>query len=852
MPTEEELRALFPEGVPNYTGIGVASNQAEIAAAEREAEAVQAHNATIRNQGTTYATTMGPESVMARNERDFMYGRDPAQAESLRQQALLAGQEGRTTNNMFAQQAIDYALPAAAAGAQQALDAGQYGRDAASGIQARGDNVAGYAQQRATALAETGAGVSALGGQYAAGLQGAGAGAAATGASLGNAATQQGQQISSGLTSAAGQAASAGSSGMRDLARAGTGAAQVATQLGQGVAQAGLASSGTGNRQAAALAGAGGAAANIGQQAWGTLASTGGAGAANLYAQADMAGSQAQGVRNRQDVTTNFGAANTALQGATGTATGTQQQLGATGTDMADRAYSNAARLAALEETQGPSAAQALLSQGSQRAINQQQSAAKSGRGLSGSAATADNAGRNIAGIQSDLANQSATLRATEDAAWRSRQAQNLGAAGNLQVGAGSAAGQMQAAGGQLASQTQLAQGAQLGQQAQFGTQSAIQQQAIRDQSAIAYQQQALAATQGAAQTALAGQQAGSQAALAGAGVNVQGLAAGSQAAMAAAGQNLAAQQSVAQTGLAGQQIAVGALGQGVNANLQGQGLQLQGLTAAGSAAQQGTQMGIQATQTGEQQRIAALQAGGALGLQGATAGAGIQQGAGELGLSGMTQGAGIYGTGAQVGTNASLAAQQGYLAAAGYGSGAISQGAGLYNQGLDQYWNAQNTQHQIAATEMQGGIARNDMITRELAIINGASEAEAQARNQMIGYGLQAGATVASAFSDIRAKEDISEVDPIALMATNEEANRSELGGQKPYRYRYKDGLGQDRSPRIGIMADELERSPGGAQVVGRDPATGLKTIDGQRGLSYALAANAGLDKRLRALEER
>jgi hypothetical protein len=51
-------------------------------------------------------------------------------------------------------------------------------------------------------------------------------------------------------------------------------------------------------------------------------------------------------------------------------------------------------------------------------------------------------------------------------------------------------------------------------------------------------------------------------------------------------------------------------------------------------------------------------------------------------------------------------------------------------------------------------------------------------------------------------------------------------------------------RAPRSGIMAQDLERSPGGKSVV-RDTPVG-KTLDKKRSIAFALASVAGLDKRL------
>jgi len=83
--------------------------------------------------------------------------------------------------------------------------------------------------------------------------------------------------------------------------------------------------------------------------------------------------------------------------------------------------------LGGLEATQGPSAAQAQLQTGTNQALNSQLALARSGHGFGGGAAAMGLAQGNTAGIQANQANQSGMLRAQEDAAWRGRQAANLG-----------------------------------------------------------------------------------------------------------------------------------------------------------------------------------------------------------------------------------------------------------------------------------------------------------------------------------------------------------------------------------------------------------------------------------------
>ena len=83
-------------------------------------------------------------------------------------------------------------------------------------------------------------------------------------------------------------------------------------------------------------------------------------------------------------------------------------------------------------------------------------------------------------------------------------------------------------------------------------------------------------------------------------------------------------------------------------------------------------------------------------------------------------------------------------------------------------------------------------------------------------------------------------------------EGNRRGLDAVEPYSYRYKPEaaarMGEDTDPRLGVMAQDMQRSPILRSAVVETPQG--KAIDGSRGLSAALAGLAGLDKRLAELE--
>lgn len=102
-------------------------------------------------------------------------------------------------------------------------------------------------------------------------------------------------------------------------------------------------------------------------------------------------------------------------------------------------------QLAGLEAQQGPSGAQAQLQAGTNAGMASQLALARSGRGFGGGAAAAGQAQTNMAGLSAANANNAAMLSAQENAAWRQRQAGNLGAAAGIQQGIGSQFGEQQA-----------------------------------------------------------------------------------------------------------------------------------------------------------------------------------------------------------------------------------------------------------------------------------------------------------------------------------------------------------------------------------------------------------------------
>lgn len=222
-----------------------------------------------------------------------------------------------------------------------------------------------------------------------------------------------------------------------------------------------------------------------------------------------------------------------------------------------------AGALGGLERTEGPSAAQAQLQSGINRAQAGNLAMARSGRGWGGSAQALSAAQVQNAQAGQEAANQSAALRAQENAAWRQRQASALGQSANINMG--------------------------LSQQAQQGQMNAanvsLQQQAQNDQLQAALYGQAL---QGAGQSAQIGLQGATSAA--GVGQQAYGQQLGAyQSAGNAATQNIQAAHAAGMQGTqAGGALALQGLGQGA-------GTTLGGLGQAGAQYAQGQQTALAA-----------------------------------------------------------------------------------------------------------------------------------------------------------------------------------------------------------------------------------------------------------------
>jgi hypothetical protein len=94
---------------------------------------------------------------------------------------------------------------------------------------------------------------------------------------------------------------------------------------------------------------------------------------------------------------------------------------------------------------------------------------------------------------------------------------------------------------------------------------------------------------------------------------------------------------------------------------------------------------------------------------------------------------------------------------------------------------------------------------------------------------------------------------------------SKEALAPVKPYQFDYKDQfahkMGMDaaqqayaqafqdaKAPRVGVMAQDLEKSPEGAQVVDNTPVG--KVLDGKRALAFVMANQADMNQRLNRVE--
>ena len=452
-----------------------------------------------------------------------------------------------------------------------------------------------------------------------------------------------------------------------------------------------------------------------------------------------------------------------------------------------------AADLAALEAVEGPSAAQAQLQAGLNAAQASNLAMARSGRGWGGGASALSQAAAQNAQAGQQAANQAATLRAQEAAAWRQRQAANLGAAAGIQTGLGE----------RTAAQTQ------------FAGELALRQQALSDQTALGYGGQQLGALTDAGNLALQGQlgagdlalrggTAGADLALRGAlgggelglsGAQLQGQLAGEGARLGldamSTGQNLNVQAARDAAAIGSQNLAA-AYGFGTQGAQSAAEMQLRAADAA-------ARLGLESAGMSAGTRMGGLEAGYGMGLEGTRSAADVGLGALETGY-GMQIGA--MGQGAELGL-------QGLGQGAELGLQGAGQAGALYGASTQQYLSGIGMENQLYGQE--AGLRRSqiqDDLTK-YGIDKGVAVQQQQLNNQMLGAGLSTGAALlpilltALSGSDRDAKTGIEPAGEI----------RMPMSGPP-----ITPGLGAGRSPKpLGPGGADYDRAMGSAARASR-----------------------------------
>ena len=153
------------------------------------------------------------------------------------------------------------------------------------------------------------------------------------------------------------------------------------------------------------------------------------------------------------------------------------------------------------------------------------------------------------------------------------------------------------------------------------------------------------------------------------------------------------------------------------------------------------------------------------------------------------------------------------------------------YNKGLQQ----QQFQNKMAKAGAAGG-ALSNMAQQQM----GSAAAQAQGAQAQAAGNRALATSAATAMSDERVKENISEANPSKL--------KDMMDKLTAYNYDYKDEVGGEED-QMGVMAQDLEKSELGKEFVNETPE-GIKTVDyGKMGSTLA-AAVAQLNERLDKLE--
>ncbi len=545
-----------------------------------------------------------------------------------------------------------------------------------------------------------------------------------------------------------------------------------------------------------------------------------------------------------------------------------------------------------LERQQGPSAAQAQLAQATNANQANALAMARSGRGFGGSASAMSQASNQRVGIQQEAANQSAMLRAQEDAAWRQRQAANLQAGANMGAQQAGINDQHQAQLYQMG-MSGMESGAQLGMQGMQGG-AQLGMQGIQGGANLGLQGSELGmqgygtnigATQGAANTYLGalGQAAGTQmgATQAGAGLQMQGY--GQQ------GQQVAAGGQLAQQGYGTQGNLYGNAG---NYGLNNQNVQSSLVNQAYGIAQQHQQNAINATAANngtalQQQQMSNQQTGGYLSMLGSAlpmVGAiasdrnvkeGIEPSNVTLSADldkAKTAGTDFGGTIVmpEPGTATGLDEGQGYdpfsqgtgISGPNQAQGSASSGASQAASGeqtairdQSQHASAMATAKQGSQDALHGGYGMGGTQLTPLGALGNAMKTGATnamgdlSVNPVTGRPYEQN----SGYQIYQPQQQPGMLPMQQVTSDEREKEAMRTFDETPgYSYNYKDpdAMGSTHGRQFGLMAQDLEKTPAGASVV--KEVNGTKMVDTSRLALVEGAALNGALKRIAELEKR
>jgi hypothetical protein len=111
---------------------------------------------------------------------------------------------------------------------------------------------------------------------------------------------------------------------------------------------------------------------------------------------------------------------------------------------------------------------------------------------------------------------------------------------------------------------------------------------------------------------------------------------------------------------------------------------------------------------------------------------------------------------------------------------------------------------------------------------------------------------TLGAQFSDERSKASVNDLGPDLVQ---KKAARDMLDRVQPYSYEYTDrakSYGAPEGRQVGVMAQDLQRSDAGRELVQRDPASGYLTVDYAKAAPTMMAGLADIEQRLSRLEGR